>query len=72
MVPGCGVQSVMCLTIDARLTAIPGVASWILARSHTFVDIDGLSWIILFPSADSFKKGYVSYKPKYVHEVLVN
>ena len=30
-------QSVTCLATDACLTAIPGVASLILARSHTFV-----------------------------------
>ena len=28
--------------------------------------------VILLPAAESFKKGYFSYKPKYVHEVLVN
>ena len=40
------------------LTADPGVASSILARSHTFVEIDHeiISTIILLPSADSFKK----------------
>ena len=33
-------QSVTCLTTDASLTADPGVARSILARSHTFVEID--------------------------------
>ena len=56
--PGPVVQSVMCLATDACLTAIPGVASSILARSHTFVEIDHeiISTVILLPSADSFKK----------------
>ena len=59
---------------DASLTADSGVASSIPARSHTFVEIDHeiISTVILLPSADSFKKGCVSYKRKYVHEVLVN
>ena len=50
------------------------MASSILARSHTFVEIDHeiISTVILLPSADSFKRVVVSYKPKYVHEVLVN
>ena len=50
-------QSVTCLTAD------PGVASLILAQSHTFAEID--------PSADS-RRVVVSYKQKYVHKVLVN
>ena len=52
-------QSVTCLATDARLTAYPGVASLIPARSHTFVEIDHeiISTVILLPSADSFKKG---------------
>ena len=33
-------QSVTCLATDACLTAIPGVASSIPARSNTFVEID--------------------------------
>ena len=52
-------QLVTCLATDACLTAIPGVASSIPARSHTFVEIDHeiISTVILLPSADSFKKG---------------
>ena len=52
-------QSVTCLTTDASLTADPGVASLILAWSHTFVEIDHetISTFILLPSAESFKKG---------------
>ena len=38
--PGRVAQSVTCLATDASLTADPGVASSIPARSHTFVEID--------------------------------
>ena len=38
--PGRVAQSVTCLATDAKLTADPGVASSIPARSHTFVEID--------------------------------
>ena len=57
----------MCLTAD------PGVASLIPARSHTFTEIDHeiISTAILLPSADS-RRVVVSYKGKYVHEVLDN
>ena len=52
-------QSVTCLATDACLTADPGVASSIPARSHTFVEIDHeiISTVILLSSTDSFKKG---------------
>ena len=38
----------------------PGVPSSILARSHTFVEIDHeiISTVILLSSAESFKKGW--------------
>ena len=57
--PGRIAQSVTCLATDAGLTADPGVASSIPARSYTFVEIDHeiISTVILLPSADSFKKG---------------
>ena len=61
-------QSVTCLTAD------PGVASSILACSHTFTEIDHEiinSMAILLPSAKS-RRGVASYKQKYVHEVQVN
>ena len=47
----------MCLATDASMTADPGVASLIPARSHTFVEIDYeiIPAVILLPSADSFK-----------------
>ena len=50
----------------------PGVVSSVLAQSHTFVDIDHkiISKVILLPFSD-LRWFVVSYKPKYVHEVLV-
>ena len=65
--PGRVEQSVTCLTAD------PEVASSIPAQSHTFAEIDReiISTAILPPSPDS-RRVVVSYKPKYVHEVLVN
>ena len=67
-------QSVTCLATDVSLTADPVVMSLIRARSHTFVEIDHeiISTVILFPSANHSRKVVVSYKRKYVHEVLVN
>ena len=64
--PGRVAQSVTCLATDACLTADPGVASSIPARSHTFVDIDHeiISTVILLPSADSFKKGCCQLQAK--------
>ena len=58
-VPGRVAQSVTSLATDASLTADPGVASSIPARSHTFLEIDHeiISTVILLPSAESFKKG---------------
>ena len=66
-------QPVTCLTDDTCLTADPGVASLILARSHTFTEIDHeiKSMAILLPSANS-RRVVVSYKRKYLHKVLVN
>ena len=64
--PGCVAQSVTCLSTDACLTAISGVASSIPARSHTFVEIDHeiISTVIRLPSADSFKKGCCQLQAK--------
>ena len=58
--------SVTCLATDACLTAIPGVASSIPARAHTFEEIDHeiISTVILLPSADSFKKGCCQLQAK--------
>ena len=60
----------MCLPTDSCLTADPGVVSSILARSHTFVEIDHeiISTVIVRPT----RRVVVSYKRKYVHELLVN
>ena len=60
---GCVAQSVMCLALYTCLTADPGIASSILAWSHTFVVIDHeiISTVVLIPSADSRRVG-VSYK----------
>ena len=65
-------QSVMFLTAETCLTVDPGVASSIPAQSHTFVEIDHeiiSTVILLFPL---IQEGYISYKRKYVHEVLFN
>ena len=55
------------------LTADPGVASSNQARSQTFVENghEIISTAILVPSADS-RRVVVSYKPKYVHNILLN
>ena len=65
-IPGRVAQSVTCLATEACLTADPGVASSIPARSHTFVEIDHeiISTVILLPSADSFKKGCCQLQAK--------
>ena len=54
------------LLILYDLTADPGVASSIPARSHTFVEIDHeiISTVILHPSAESFKKGCCQLQAK--------
>ena len=59
-------QTRMCLATDACLTAIPGVASSIPARSYTFVENDHeiISTVILLPSADLFKKGCCQLQAK--------
>ena len=66
IIPGRVAQSVSCLATDACLTADPGVASSIPARSHTFLEIDHeiISTVILLPSADSFKKGCCQLQAK--------
>ena len=75
--PGCVAQSLTCLATIANPTADPGVASSIPARSHTFVEIDHEinSTVILLPSVLPLNHSWrvaVSYKRKYVHELLVN
>ena len=65
--PGHVAQSITCLAPN------PGVVSSIPAQSYIFVEIDRkiISKAILLPSAD-LRSVVVSYKRKYVHEVLVN
>ena len=72
--PGRVAQSVTCLVTDAKLTADPGVASSIPARSHTFVEIDHeiISTVILLPSAESFMKGCCQLQAKVCARLLVN
>ena len=72
--PGRVAQSVTCLASDACLTADPGVVSSIPVRSHTFVEIDHeiISTVILLLPLIHSRRVVVSYKRKYVHELLVN
>ena len=72
--PGCVAQLVTCLATDACLTADPGVASSIPVWSHTFVEIDHemISTVILPLPLIHSRRIVVSYKRKYVHELLVN
>ena len=61
----------------ANLAADPGVASSIPAWSHTFVEIDHeiISTLILLASVlplNHSRRVVVSYKRKYVHELLDN
>ena len=62
-IPGRVAQSVTSLTADTCLTENPGVASLILALSHTFAEIDYeiISKAIFLPFGDS-KRVVVSYK----------
>ena len=59
-------QSITRRVRDACLTAVPGVASSIPARSHTFVEVDHeiISTVILLSSAESFKKGCCQLQAK--------
>ena len=70
--PGRVAHSVTCLATDACLTADPGVASSIPARSHTFVEIDHeiISTVNLLPSADSFKKGCCQLQAKVCAQII--
>ena len=70
-VPGCVAQSVTCLTADIDWNGDTGVTSLILSHTHVEIDHEIISTTILLHSADS-RRVVVSYKQKYVHEVLVN
>ena len=65
-IPGRVAQGVTCLATNASLTADPGVASSIPARSHIFAenDYEIISTVILLPSAESFKKKCCQLKAK--------
>ena len=65
-------QSVTCLASDACLTEDPGVVSSIPV--HTFVEIDHEMFLRSFSSLPLIhsRRVVVSYKRKYVHELLVN
>ena len=67
LLPGLVAHPITCLVSDACLTADPGVASSIQARSHTVLKIDheNFSTVILLPSLELFKKVVVSYKRIY-------
>ena len=67
-------QLVTCPVTDACLTADTGVASLILAQYHTFDEIDHeiISTVIPSHPLNHSRGVVVSYKRKYVHEVLVN
>ena len=64
-------QSVRFLATDANLTADPGVASLISARSHTFMEIDHeiISSVILLPSAKSFRKNCCQLQAKVYSQI---
>ena len=66
LLPGRVAQCETCQATDASLTADPGVASWIPAWSHTFVEIDFeiIFTVIFLPSAESFKKDYCQLQAK--------
>ena len=69
MIIGCPfslISQQLALSTDANLTADPGVASSIPARSHTFMEIEHeiISSVILLPSAESFKKGRCQLQAK--------
>ena len=69
---GCAAQSVTCLATDGSQNADPGVASSIPAPSHTLLEIDHeIRTFSSFPLNHS-RRVVVSYKRKYVQEVLVN
>ena len=73
-VPGRVGKSVTCLATDANLPADPGVTSSIPAQSRTFLEIDQEIFFRSFSSLplNHSRRVVVSYKQKYVHEVLVN
>ena len=67
-------QSVTCLTTDARLTADPGVAS--LIRPGPILSCRLIMKLFLLPFSSlrliHSRRVVVNYKRKFVHELLVN
>ena len=60
-------------TSVTRPIADPGVVSLNLARSHTFMEIDYEIFSVVILHLPLILEGFVvSYKQKYVYEVLVN
>ena len=57
-------QSVTCLAADTCLTADPGVASSIRARSHTFVEIDHEIISTVISSLPLIQEGLLSVTSK--------
>ena len=74
VLPGRLAQSVTFLATDVCLTADPGVASLIQARSHIFVEVDyEIPYtVILLTSAESFKKGCCQLQAKVCAQILVS
>ena len=65
-IPGHIAQLVTGLASDACLTADPGIASLIPAKSQSFMEIDHeiIYMVILLPSSGSFKKGCCQLQAK--------
>ena len=62
------------MSAEMSILTDPGVASSSPARSHTFVEIDHeiISTVIFLLPLIYSRRAVVSYKRKYVHELLVN
>ena len=72
MVKICNADTLKCVKQD--IISDPGVTSSIPVRSHTFAEIDHemISTVILLLPLVHSRRVVVSYKRKYVHELLVN
>ena len=66
-------HSQYCVTADTYVTADPGVGSLIPAWSHTLVEIDHETISVIILLLQLIQEGFfVSYKGKYVHNILIN
>ena len=63
-------RKVITRPVGRESTAYPRVASSIPGKSHTIMEID--YGIMSSPHSNDSRRVVVSYKRKYVHEVLVN